>query len=80
MVRVCKDGGIIAFDVLSDSSFDVNILRKYIGAGMWFPVIFPETLVTQWAESHSLVLMDRFDEIYGAHRTNYYIFKKEVTR
>ena len=69
MARVCKSGGIIAFDVLSDSSFDVDILRKYIKEGHWFPVIFPETLVTQWAQSHGLVLMDRFDEIHGAHKT-----------
>jgi len=76
MARVVKKGGIIAFDALSEPGFDMNILKKYISSDMWFPVLFPEHIIMQWALSYNLTLLDRFDEIYGAHYSNYYVFQK----
>jgi phospholipid N-methyltransferase len=76
MARVVKQGGIIAFDALAEPSFDMNVLRRYIQSDMWFPIIFPEAVIMQWAQLHNLALLDKFDEIYGAHRSNYYVFKK----
>jgi SAM-dependent methyltransferase len=76
MARVVKESGIIAFDALSEPGFDMSILRKYIEADMFFPVIFPEAVIMQWAQSHNLMMADKFDEIYGAYHSNYYVFRK----
>jgi SAM-dependent methyltransferase len=77
MARVVKNGGIIAFDALAEPGFDMAVLKKYMDAGMWFPVIFPEAIIMQWAKSKHLILEDRFDEIHGAYNSNYYVFRKD---
>jgi CDP-glycerol glycerophosphotransferase (TagB/SpsB family)/ubiquinone/menaquinone biosynthesis C-methylase UbiE len=76
MVRVLKKDGVIIFDILSSSDFDINNLESFIDAGYLFPVIFPNSIFEQWMSLNNLILIEQFNEIYGPYHSNYYIFKR----
>jgi phospholipid N-methyltransferase len=79
MVRVLKNNGIIVFDILSSSDFNINILQDFIDVGHLFPVIFPNSILEQWMRLNNIILIENFKEIYGPYYSNYYIFKKVVS-
>lgn len=76
MARVAKKGGLLVFDVLASSEFNINVLRKYLHDKHTFPILFPEALVMEWGKGQGLTLVDRFNEVYASFYSNYYIWQK----
>ncbi len=75
-VRVCKKGGFIVFDVISDDHFDVIVAKQWSELQHKFPVITPKSFISDFIEKNNLRLIKTFEEIYGGSSSKYYVLQK----
>lgn len=64
MVRVCKEGGYIAFDCYLCDHWTLETIKKWQHSGSSYPVLMPKNLILQYFESKG------FKEIYCFHGKN----------
>lgn len=77
MYRVCKKGGIIAFDVLLSSKVGLDELRGFCEREMWFPILSPDDMLETWIREKGLRLEDKFDDALQPFITStYYVLRK----
>lgn len=77
MYRVCKKGGIIAFDVLLSSKISLDDLREFTRREMLFPVLSPDDMLEVWIKEKGLQLEDKFDDALQPYITStYYVLRK----
>lgn len=75
MARVCKNGGYIVFDILTENSLSYNNCKKWLNGDYRFPTLFPTELLLEFAKDNKLELIKKFNEIYGNSFVEYFIFR-----
>ncbi|MCA9034581.1 MAG: class I SAM-dependent methyltransferase [Planctomycetaceae bacterium] len=74
--RVTRPGGIIVFDCYLDGSFRLEVADAWLATNWRFPVVFPEALLIDICNRHSLDERIRFEELHGAGTVNYLVLQK----
>ncbi len=75
-IRVCKKGGYIVFDTISNLGFGVNEASNWIKTGHEFAVITPEEIINDLVKKNKLIIVKTFTEIYAGSSSKYFILKK----
>lgn len=76
MVRVCKPGGFIMFDFLTEASLSYDNCKEWLKTEHRFPVLFPTSILQEFAKVNNLQSVKKFNEIYGNSFVEYFIFRK----
>ncbi|HMG16669.1 MAG TPA: class I SAM-dependent methyltransferase [Saprospiraceae bacterium] len=76
MVRVCKPGGYIIFDCFTSKNFEIDILKNWLKAGVFFPVVIADYTLEEWILKAKLVLHHKFNANYHESYTTYFILQK----
>lgn len=76
MIRVCKNGGYIVFDIDSDKEWDDKVIEIWLRTKERYPVILPEYRVVEFFEKRSCKLIDRFNARHGCSYSTYLVFQK----
>lgn len=75
-VRVCRNGGAIVFDVISDNEFNIKVAENWSNLHYKFAVITPDAFILDFIKKNNLVLLSSFNEIYAGSYSKYYILQK----
>jgi hypothetical protein len=79
MIRVCKSGGYMVFDILSDKEWDQNIIETWLYREENWPVVLPEAWVIKLFVDKGCNLIGRFNAktVFGiSSYSTYLVFRK----
>lgn len=74
--RVAKDSGSIVFDLFTENSFTPDLLERWRIEKHRFPVIISEKILLEHIERNGFYVYKKFNEIYGAGISEYFVLKK----
>lgn len=78
MIRVCKNGGYIAFDFYDDNDFTFDIIKKWLDSDSRYPVLLNGNKIKSFFRTQGLGFKCEFVNKYGQSFSRYFVFKKEV--
>jgi len=77
--RVLVDGGHLVADFILDSGLGPAEAQSWLASPWRFPAVVPRALLVAFASRHGLEPADDFEEVYGAGRCQYVVFRKSPT-
>ena len=81
MARVTKQGGYVAFDIMTESCLDTETLRRWAASGVdngTYPAAMPRQVAIDYFSDHSFELVGSFLVPMGAGKTEVLAFRKSV--
>ena len=79
MTRVCKRGGFIAFDFFPVGSINLDNIKKWIDAELFYPVLTPEDMIRGFFENAGYEFRGSFDNKYGQGFSKYHVYRNANT-
>ncbi|HVU89660.1 MAG TPA: class I SAM-dependent methyltransferase [Pirellulales bacterium] len=79
MMRVCRPGGYVVFDMFPEDTFDSEEINKWLQTPERFPVVLPRGTVEAWFSSGAFYLVHQFNRRVGPGQAQYLIFKKKAS-
>jgi hypothetical protein len=77
LIRVCREGGFIAFDIYSDEEWNQQVIDSWLPlVKNSDPTVLSEKRIIELFSSHGCQLIGKFNAQTGFDFTTYLVFKK----